>query len=154
MVLEALGSKWHEHFMELAIAKSKLSKDPHTHVGAVIVKGKKDMSAGYNGPPADFPDELLPQTQTDKLISSKNSYMIHAEENAILNYEGLLSNLKGATVYVTMSPCHSCMLRLASVGIKNVIYLDKYDRDKDEYATAQLIAEVCGINLIDYKELF
>ena len=139
-------NKWDEYFMNVAKDTAALSKDPKTKVGAVIVKDKRLLSVGYNGAPHNFPDELIPTSgDSDEILKQKNTYMVHAELNAILNYKGQIQDLAGSTVYVTISPCTNCVLALSQVGITNVIYLEEYHRTEIHNAAIYLMNK-CGIN--------
>ena len=120
-------NKWHNYFMSVAEETAKLSKDPRTHVGAVIVHDKRIKSCGYNGAPKSFPDELVPSdSENEHLINQKNTYMCHAEMNAIKAAEKKLGtfdlapyNLK---LYVTAEPCIMCLGGIMWSGIKEVYY--------------------------------
>ena len=144
-------SKWDSYFMSIADNTANLSKDPRTKVGAVIVKNKKIKSIGYNGAPKTFPDNLVPTDNSgETLKEKKNTYMCHAELNSILNYDGLISDLNGATMYITLSPCSKCACLLAQVGIKKIIYKKKYDK-KEETEATDYIFEKCGIEQIHFE---
>lgn len=144
-------SKWDSYFMSIADNTANLSKDPRTKVGAVIVKNKKIKSIGYNGAPKTFPDNLVPTDNSGKTLKEKkNTYMCHAELNSILNYDGLISDLSGATMYITLSPCSKCACLLAQVGIKKIIYKKKYDK-KEETEATDYIFEKCGIEQIHFE---
>ncbi len=144
-------SKWDSYFMSIADNTANLSKDPRTKVGAVIVKNKKIKSIGYNGAPKSFPDDLVPTDNSgETLKEKKNTYMCHAELNSILNYDGLISDLNGATIYITLSPCSKCACLLAQVGIKKIIYKKKYDK-KEETEATDYIFEKCGIEQIHFE---
>lgn len=145
-------NKWDNYFMTIAEDTALLSKDPKTKVGACIVKDKKILSVGYNGAPRKFPDNLVPTGDAVELINQKNAYMVHAELNAILNYRGCLADFEGATVYVTISPCHDCAKALAQVGIKKIIYKEKYHRSNMTRVTDFILKE-CGIECISTEEL-
>ena len=132
------------YFMKIAEEVSTKSNDPCTKVGACIVKNGKLLSSGYNGTPKNFPVEYLPTSNSDDLVKNKNSYMCHAELNAIINYNGNLHDLKDASIYCTISPCHECIKTLIQVGIKEVIYKDLYHR-KDIVDISNIIADKCGI---------
>jgi len=137
--------------MSIADNTANLSKDPRTKVGAVIVKNKKIKSIGYNGAPKSFPDDLVPTDNSgETLKEKKNTYMCHAELNSILNYDGLISDLNGATIYITLSPCSKCACLLAQVGIKKIIYKKKYDK-KEETEATDYIFEKCGIEQIHFE---
>lgn len=141
--------KWVNFFMTVVDASAKLSRDPKTKVGAVIVKNKRIKSTGFNGAPSNFPDDKVPWicTDSDQLIDQKNTYMCHAELNAVLNYDGQISDLRDSDIYVSVSPCHHCACMLAQVGIKRVIYKEKYHR-KDETDAAE---RILALSNIEYK---
>ena len=144
-----------EYFMNLAKETSYRSRDTHTKVGACIIKDNKILSLGYNGAPRLFDDSLIPMSNTDinsdSLLEQKNTYMIHAEVNAILNYGGILSDLKNSTIYTTVSPCHECAKVLAQVGIKKIIYLQKYHRTNICEASEYILKQ-CGIEIEQFNK--
>ena len=78
--------------------------------------------------------------------------MVHAELNSVLNYDGQISDLRGADIYVTVSPCTKCACMLAQIGIKRVIYKEKYHRE-EESNTAEYILNTCGIEYIKFDDL-
>ena len=51
-----------------------------------------------------------------------NWYVLHAEANAILKVAGSTQSCKGATLYITMSPCKECSKLIHQSGIKRVVY--------------------------------
>lgn len=145
-VLEMTKPSWDEYFMHLAEESALRSKDPSTKVGACLVKDKRVLSLGYNGAPRSFPDDLVPMTQYDgdNMLHQKNTYMCHAELNAILNYRGSLSELEGSSIYVTIFPCHECAKILAQLGISEIIYKEEYHRSKI-LSASKYILEKCSI---------
>ena len=128
---------WDEFFMRVAIAASQRSKDPNTQVGACIADtNHRILSVGYNG---------TPQADSDDPLHDKHSYVIHAEANAILNYRGTLRDMAGATVYVTLFPCHECAKMLCQAGVGEVVYLeDKYDGTVDNQISKHVL-DLCGV---------
>lgn len=124
---------WDEYFMTLAIISSMRSKDPRTQVGACIAKDNYILSQGYNGTIQGMSDEEMPWDslgeQNNDIMKTKNTFVVHAEANAILNYGGLKDNLKGASIYVTLFPCLECTKQIITVGIKRIIYLDMYSKE-------------------------
>lgn len=145
-VQEISKISWDNYFMRLAEESASRSKDPNTKVGACIVKDKRVLSLGYNGAPRNFPDYKVPKSSNVKsLIDDKNAYMCHAEVNAILNFRGSLSELEGATIYCTLSPCNECMKALVQVGIKDVIYKSIY-HNKEVIEVSSIIAKECGVS--------
>ena len=131
--------------MKLAEESATRSKDPRTHVGSCIVKDKRILSLGYNGAPRNFPDEEVPLDNKSKSLKyQKNTFMCHSELNAILNYRGNLSDFEGATIYVTLAPCYDCTKALIQVGIKEIVYKERYDKI-DVFNIARYIATSCGV---------
>ncbi len=140
---------WDEFFMMVAVAASKRSKDPNTQVGACIADtNHRILSVGYNGTPAGINDDDFPWEPADEgdFLHDKHNYVIHAEANAILNYRGSLKDMTGATVYVTLFPCHECAKTLVQAGIGEVVYLDdKYNGTEDNQISKETFRR-CGIS--------
>lgn len=129
---------WKETYFKIAKVVSERSDDPHTKVGAVLVKNGVVIGTGYNGTPRGF------KKQFDWTSSEKYNYVIHAEMNAVANAQSVGVSVVGADIYLTLSPCHDCIKLLIQNQIKNVYYLDEY---KDIELTRE-IADNSNINLI------
>lgn len=127
--------------MELAVTASARSEDPYKKVGCSILnKDGRLLSIGYNG--------LLSKHIVDENFwkdrDARRNYVIHAETNAlscVSRYDNpyLLAS--------TLLPCSCCAINIASYGIKNVLYIDDYNRDKE----AINIFRFYNINLLKYK---
>lgn len=140
-------------YMEFAKHAASKSKDPKTKVGSCLVNDKRLLSIGYNGAPRGFPDEIVPKDSDIKsLRDNKNSYMVHSELNAILNYGGSLNDLQGATLYVTISPCHECAKVIIQTGIKRVVYLEDYHRS-ETCNMAKLLFKISGVKCERLEEI-
>lgn len=137
---------WDEFFMRVAVAASMRSKDPNTQVGACIASpDRRILSVGYNGTPRAIDDDDFPWETSDDPLDDKHSFVIHAEANAILNYRGNLSDMAGATVYVTLFPCQECAKTLVQAGVGEVVYLDdKYDGTEGNLV-AKSVFDRCGV---------
>ncbi len=48
------------------------------------------------------------------------------EANAILKVAASTQSCRGATLYITLSPCKECSKLIHQSGIKRVVYVDKY----------------------------
>lgn len=137
-------------YMEFAKHSASKSKDPNTKVGSCLVNDKRLLSIGYNGAPRGFPDDKIPTySNKENLVENKNSYMVHSELNAILNYGGSLQDLQGSTLYVTISPCHECAKIIIQVGIKRVVYLEDYHRSE----TAEMAKTLFRMAGVEYERL-
>ena len=143
---------WDEYFMSVAILSSLRSKDPSTQVGACIVKDKKIMGTGYNGAPNGMNDDVFPRyragEETNNVYAIKNTWVVHAELNAILNSN---NNLKGSTLYVTLFPCNECAKAIAQSGIKKVVYLRTYDNIK-LMTVSKAIFDAADVEYVPYNE--
>ena len=108
----------------LAMAKrwSKLSHCTRKKVGALIVKDRMIISDGYNGTPTGFENPCEDEENYTKW------YVLHAEANAILKVAGSTQSCKGATLYLTLSPCRECSKLVYQAGIKRLVY-DKAYKD-------------------------
>jgi dCMP deaminase len=137
---------WDEYFMGVAILSAERSKDPVTQVGACIVDpDKKIVGTGYNGAPRGIKDETFPWEKEGNFEETKYAYVCHAELNAILN--STRENLKGCTLYVSLSPCNECAKAIIQSGIKKVVYLsDKYP-DVPAFIVGKKLLEMTNIKI-------
>jgi len=111
--------QWDLHWIEIAEVTSKLSKDPTTKVGCVIVTpDNRQCAIGYNGFPAGIQE--TPEKWERPL---KYQFVIHSEINAIMNCP---FDTKGCTIYITLQPCHRCIGALKNAGIKRIVYKNDY----------------------------
>ncbi len=129
---------WDEYFMGLAILSGQRSKDPSTQVGACIVdEDKKIVGTGYNGFPKGCSDDIFPWGRDGAFLESKYPFVMHAEQNAILNS---IKNLKNCTIYVGLFPCHECAKSIIQSGITKVVFLsDKYNGTDSNTASKMLL---------------
>jgi len=139
---------WDEYFMGVAKLSAMRSKDPETQVGACIVNARKRIvGIGYNGFPFGIDDDDFPWDKTDSWLDSKYPYVVHAEQNAILN---ATEPLDGATLYVTLFPCNECAKVILQSGIREVIYLEDKYHDKDIFKASRRMMDAKGIS---YRQL-
>ena len=106
----------------LAMAKrwGELSHCTRKKVGALIVKDRMIISDGYNGTPTGFENPCEDEENYTKW------YVLHAEANAILKVASSTQSCKGATLYLTLSPCCECSKLIHQSGIKRVVYERPY----------------------------
>ena len=129
--------KYDVAYLKMATEWAKLSYCKRRQVGALIVKGKMIISDGYNGTPTGFDNICEDDDNYTKW------YVLHAEANAILKVAGSTQSCKGATLYITMSPCKECSKLIHQSGIKKVVYAQSY---KDNSGLQFL--EKAGIELV------
>ena len=102
---------WDEYFMEITDLVATRATCLRRKVGATIVKDRRILATGYNGPPKGVPhcDELggcireklgIPSGERQEL-----SRAVHAEQNAIIQAAKMGTNIDGATLYTTNYPC-------------------------------------------------
>lgn len=118
---------WDEYFLLLAKLAATRSTCLAFPVGAVIVKDKQVLATGYNGPPSGsahcvtqgfcYPD--LSRCDASKVLPSR---AVHAEANAIAQAAKHGIGTDGATIYVTLEPCLSCLKLIMSAGIREIYY--------------------------------
>ncbi len=114
---------WDTYFLSVAILSSFRSKDPKTQNGACIVDARlRIIGIGYNGLPRGCKDDAdgYWEDNDDDPATSKHTYVVHAEKNAI--YNCMAHDMTGATIYTTQFPCNTCAQAIIQVGIKEVVF--------------------------------
>ncbi|MDE5660253.1 MAG: dCMP deaminase family protein [Muribaculaceae bacterium] len=89
-------------------------------VGAIIVSGSMIISDGFNGTPSGFENVCEDDNGVTK------PYVLHAEANAITKVARSNNSSRGATLYVTASPCLECSKLIIQAGIKRVVFNEMY----------------------------
>ena len=112
--------KYDKAYLRMAKEWAKLSYCDRRQVGAIIVKDRMIISDGYNGTPTGFENICEDDEGYTKW------YVLHAEANAILKVAASTQSCKGATLYVTLSPCQGCSKLIHQAGIKRVVYSTQY----------------------------
>ena len=142
---------WQQYFMGVAKLSAHRSKDPNTQVGACIVSPEnKIVGVGYNGLPWGCEDDKFPwQAREGDLYDTKYPYVVHAEQNAILNARG--KNLEGCSIYVNLFPCHDCARNIIQSGIKKVYYLEDKYKDTDSTKASKFMFEKAKVECIRLK---
>ncbi|GAB5401084.1 MAG: dCMP deaminase family protein [Aureisphaera sp.] len=110
-------------YLRMAAEWSKLSYCKRKQVGALIVKDKMIISDGYNGTPTGFENICEDEEGYTKW------YVLHAEANAISKVASSTQSCRGATLYITMSPCQQCSKLIHQAGISRLVYLQEYKDD-------------------------
>ncbi|WP_044400543.1 dCMP deaminase family protein [Lacinutrix sp. Hel_I_90] len=115
--------KYDKAYLRIAKEWGKLSHCNRKQVGALIVKGRMIISDGFNGTPTGFENPCEDENGDTKW------YVLHAEANAISKVASSTQSCKGATLYITLSPCKECSKLIHQAGIIRVVYKDGYKDD-------------------------
>lgn len=112
-------------FFGIAESVSKLSKDPSTSVGCVLLDSDtlSCKSFGYNGFPRGVDDTVEKRWERPE----KYSFVSHAEANAVAQAALSGTSTKNATCVVTHFPCSDCSKILIQSGIKRVVTKEPSD---------------------------
>lgn len=143
---------WDEYFLDIAKLVSRRSTCLRRQVGAVIVKGTRMLTTGYNGAPGGLShcegvgclrEKLkIPSGERHELCRG-----LHAEENAIIQGACYGVSISGATIYTTHQPCCPCAKSLINAGIKRIVILSGYP---DRLAREML--DEAGIEIVFWKK--
>ncbi|PWK20804.1 deoxycytidylate deaminase [Xanthomarina spongicola] len=115
--------KYDKAYLRIAKEWGKLSYCERKQVGAIIVKERMIISDGFNGTPTGFENYCEDDEGYTKW------YVLHAEANAILKVASSTQSCKGATLYITLSPCKECSKLIHQAGIVRVVYKEAYKDD-------------------------
>lgn len=115
--------RYDKAYLRIAEEWGKLSFCSRRQVGALIVKDRMIISDGFNGTPTGFENFCEDEEGYTKW------YVLHAEANAILKVASSTQSCKGATLYITMSPCKECSKLIHQAGIVRVVYKEGYKDD-------------------------
>lgn len=116
-------NKFDKAYLKMAQEWATLSYCKRKQVGALIVKDRMIISDGYNGTPSGF--ENCCEDEEGKT----HWYVLHAEANAILKLAASTQSAKGATLYLTLSPCKECSKLILQAGITRLVYINEYSDD-------------------------
>ena len=112
--------KYDRAYLKMAKTWGQLSYCERKKVGALIVKDRMIISDGYNGTPSGF----------ENFCEDEENYtkwdVLHAEANAILKVAASTQTCKGATLYITLSPCKECSKLIHQSGVIRVVYGKAY----------------------------
>jgi dCMP deaminase len=139
-------------YMRVAAECAAMSYAKRLQVGAVVVKDDNILSFSWNGTPKGWDNscehtEILPASAFDKPgEAAQNGYtwcdseqhwhklvtnpeVLHAERNALDKLAATKGGGRGASLFVTHSPCIECAKSIYQAGIVEVYYLHSYRCD-------------------------
>lgn len=111
--------KYDSMYMDYAIRTAQESKCPRKQVGCIILAESGMVSPGLNGHASGGPNEWDYKEDGDPEV-------VHAEMQALGKMLEQGVSAKGATVYVSLSPCLECSKLLVRAKVKRVVYLEDY----------------------------
>jgi dCMP deaminase len=128
-----MNEKFLNYLKNICVETSKLSTCVSKQVGAVLIKDKRIIAMGYNGVPSKIKhcNEIFDKNDFDREKhhewSKLNEY--HAEENVLIFCLRHGINITDSILIASLSPCINCAKIIANSGIKEVYYLEEYDKD-------------------------
>ncbi|OOF90755.1 hypothetical protein ASPCADRAFT_211704 [Aspergillus carbonarius ITEM 5010] len=148
---QRLRPNWDQYFMELASLAAQRSNCMKRRVGCVLVRDRRVISTGYNGTPRHL--ENCNQGGCPRCnrgegggLGLSTCLCLHAEENALLE-AGRERIREGAILYCDTCPCLTCTVKIAQVGISEVVYSQGYNMDNDSAA----ILNAAGVKLRQFS---
>lgn len=123
---------WDTYFMSLVVLVAMKSKDPSSHIGAVITTMDNQLvSTGYNG----FPRGVEYTDLTRQERPEKYFFYEHAERNAIYHAARHGVSTMGCKMYTSGCPCADCGRGIIQAGIIEVIGDKAFDTQDNELWT-------------------
>jgi dCMP deaminase len=133
---------WDEYFMSMALMIASRSSCERLHVGCVLVKDNRVISAGYNGFLANVP-------HISCVVNDSEQNTVHAEQNCIADCASRGISTNGAIAYITHFPCINCTKILCASDISKIIYLDDYKNNP--LSTSLLLMKGVGVYKLPTK---
>ena len=141
---------WDSYFMEIARISSKRATCLRGQTGSVLVREKRVLTTGYNGPPAGLRHcdetgcirEELKIPDGERLEVTRG---LHSIQNTIIQAAVFGISIKDSTLYTTHPPCNICARMLINAGIRKIIMEKGYP----EGLSLQLLKEA-GIGLTSW----
>lgn len=129
----SIKPKFVKYFATIAEETAELSSAIKLQVGCVIVKDNRILSVGYNGTPSGWDnecEEVIKWPNGDIKFLTTKPEVLHAEANALMKLCQSTESSKGATLFVTHTPCIECAKLIYQAGISQVYYINQYDATK------------------------
>ncbi|CAN8105952.1 unnamed protein product [Discula destructiva] len=146
---ERLRPSWDNYFMSLASLAAQRSNCMKRRVGCVLISAtnRTVISTGYNGTPRGLVNcNAGGCARCNSGLGAGHALAtclcIHAEENALLE-AGRERLGEGAVLFCDTCPCLTCSIKIAQVGVKEVVYSQGYSMDGE---TAEVFRQA-GVKL-------
>ncbi|KPI39427.1 Deoxycytidylate deaminase [Cyphellophora attinorum] len=147
-----LRPTWDAYFMTLASLASLRSNCMKRRVGCVLVSNSRIISTGYNGTPRNLTNcneggcERCNNTGRAGGVGLSTCLCLHAEENALLE-AGRERIREGSVLYCDTCPCLTCSVKIAQVGVKEVVYSQSYNMDE----ASRAVLKEAGVELRQFS---
>lgn len=112
-------SKWDHMYMDIACRVAEESKCPRKKVGCCVLLESGLLATGINGFPSGMQEDWNDGEESNPSVT-------HAELNAMAKLLEQGVSCRGATVYLTLSPCLECAKLLVGAKVSRVIYKELY----------------------------
>lgn len=147
MLVGSERKDWDLYFLDLAREVGRQSTCPLKHVGAILVKDRRILATGFNGPPKGIRHECMEKGECiyRKNLNTRDYSMcpaLHAEMNAVIQCAYFGVETKDSVCYCEYFPCKMCTGVLINAGIKKIVYV------KPPVDNAQILALDAGIEII------
>jgi dCMP deaminase len=153
---------WDEYFMAVAFLVASRSTCLRRKVGAILVRDRRILATGYNGPPSGFPhcDEIGCLREKLKIPSGQRQELcwgIHAEQNAIIQAALFGVSTRDSKLYATTKPCITCAKILANAGVDEIYISEDYPDEFSDRIFSELNIKVSfipkpNVHFLDYQE--
>lgn len=144
---------WDELFMRHAYLISSKSKDSRTRIGAVLVRGQRVISEGYNGMARGVNDNVAARYERPE----KYFWFEHAERNSIYGcaLHGIATG--GSILYTQGIPCADCARGVIQAGIREIVIHRQWDSMmrqragwKESHDVSANMLQEAGVGLRDF----
>jgi len=136
-----MENNWHKTFLKITLLVAEHSKCSRLKVASLLVKDNRILSTGINGTPGGTEncqdhfkdiDKTSESFYYDHHIFSEREE-IHSEINAILFAAKNGVKINDTILYITISPCINCAKAILTAGIKEIYFIEKYDRNSEGF---------------------
>lgn len=147
-----LRPTWDAYFMTLASLASQRSNCMKRRVGCVLVHNSRIISTGYNGTPRNLRNcneggcARCNAANSAGGVALSTCLCLHAEENALLE-AGRERIREGSVLYCDTCPCLTCSVKIAQVGVKEVVYSRSYNMDE----ASRAVLKEAGVGLRQFS---
>jgi len=143
---------WDSYFMEIARISSKRSTCLRGKTGAVLVRERRVLTTGYNGPPAG-----LKHCQETGCIREEHGVCdgerleitrgLHSIQNTIIQAAVFGISIKDSILYTTHPPCTICTRMLINAGVQKIIMGRGFPQD-----FSRRMLDEAGIELVSWDQ--